>query len=67
MMRLPPEHGPSNAIASRVLADPYLTYDVSDRGVVIAIRSELLVSRRAIAASPEFAKALERVAEPAGR
>ena len=65
-MCLPPEHGPSNAIASRVLADPYLTYDVSDRGVVIAIRSELIVSRRAVAASREFAKALERVAEPAG-
>jgi hypothetical protein len=66
-MCLPSEHGPSNAIASRVLADPYLTYDVSSHAVVIAIRSELLVSRAAAADSPALVQALERVADPVGR
>jgi len=63
----PPERGASSPIAARILQDPYLTYDVSGDVVVIAIKADLLVSKQALAASPDrLLPALQDVAVRVG-
>jgi len=63
---IPADEGPLNAIAERVLKCESLTYDVGCESVVIAVRSDLLVSSQALADSPKLRAALEEVAEPRG-
>ncbi len=62
----PPDSGPRNPIAERVLANPHLTYEVGCDDVVIAVKAELLVSRSALDASTEFRDALEAIATRCG-
>jgi hypothetical protein len=62
----PPDSGPRNPIAERVLANPNLTYEVGCDDVVIAVKAELLVSRPALDASDELREALEAIATRRG-
>lgn len=61
-----PDSGPRNPIAERVMANPFLTYEVGCDDVVIAVKAELLVNRLAVASSPRLREALEQIAKPCG-
>ena len=63
---IPADNGPLSPIAERVMKCASLTYDVSADGIVIAVRSDLIVNSQALADSPKLREALEQVAEPRG-
>jgi hypothetical protein len=58
----PRDRRPENSITERVLRNPRVTYEVSEHGLVIAIREELMVRSGAREESPALAKALAAVA-----
>ncbi len=63
---IPADNGPLSPIAERVMKVESLTHDVSPDGIVIAVRSDLLVSSQALADSPKLREALEQIAEYRG-
>ncbi|MDQ6804460.1 MAG: S8/S53 family peptidase [Actinomycetota bacterium] len=58
----PPESGPRNPIAQRVLDNPHLTFHVDDDSIVIAVKAELLVRRSVRDTSSELDQELAKIA-----
>lgn len=62
----PFDQGPENPIGERVLADPNITFDVAAKGVVFAIKAELLVRKSVRERSSELHKELSKIATNCG-
>ena len=63
---IPVENGALSPIAERVMKVPSLTYDISQDGIVIAVKAELIVRRSPFDTSPAFRNALMEVADRVG-
>jgi hypothetical protein len=61
-----PEREPQNPITELVLKDPALVHEFADDGLVIAVRSELLVPSSARLASSDLERELKRIAREVG-
>lgn len=62
----PADNGALSPIAERVMKCASLTYDFGHDAIVIAVRSDLLVSGETLAQSSRLRADLEKVAEPRG-
>jgi Subtilase family len=61
-----PHQRSHDLITEQVLNHPAITFDVTDDGVALAIKGELIVSRSARGASAKLDQELRRVAQPTG-
>jgi hypothetical protein len=62
----PPDSGPRNAIAQRVLDDPTLTFEVDGDAIVIAVKAELLVRGSVRNTTAELDQELSKIASLRG-